>query len=104
MARVRFQILDAVDVPDDKFFVIRRDGGADRMYCVASVADFTNIGTTAPADGEDGYYRVNDVTFTADVVEDITEAIANTKRRVESVIAALKEIPQVQVTESYSFD
>ena len=47
VGRILYRASDAVDVPDDKWFLVRRET-EDRLQlvCVASPADFVNFPTT----------------------------------------------------------
>lgn len=88
--------LNPVDVPDDKWFVVERVSGSDYLVCVASVADFTNIPTTAPAASSPSqYWRTNSVTYKTDFPDDIPEVIANTRRRIQATIDAFKVLATI---------
>lgn len=91
---LELQTTDAVDVPDDKWFVVQRNSdGTDSFMCVASVADFDNVPDEAPdADNPLKFWRTNSITWKTDYPDRMVEAIANTKRRIQATIDALKQL------------
>lgn len=90
------------NVPDAKWFIVRRVGEFDELVCVASVADFTNVSDSPPVSADvSQLWRTDEVEYYTDFPDDMAEAIANVKRRIQAAIDAfnlLTETPSGQIT------
>jgi len=105
VGKIVYLTANATNVPDDKWFVVELNGGINRLICVASAADFTNLPIVAPSiDNPLRWWRSNTATYVTDNPQEMAEQIETTKRRFQATIDALKVLAETPASESFTFN